>query len=66
LSPTLRSPTFAVSPLRLIVVSGVTLIVRVQPSSVFSSIVEPSIFVIVIPRWPTPRRRRTHRAHDRP
>ena len=40
-SPTLRSPTAIVVPARVMVVSLVTVIVRVQPSSVLSERFEP-------------------------
>src|SRR5438132_1678652 len=49
-SPTLRSPAAAAAPPFMIVVDGVTVIVRVHPSSVLSAIRDPSIAVIVM--WP--------------
>ena len=47
-SPTLRSPTLAGAPPRVIVVLSVTLTVRVQPSAVLSATLEPLTAVIVI------------------
>ena len=56
-SPTLRSPSATVSPLFEYVVPLSTVIVRVQPSAVFSEMLLPEVAVIVIPPkpWPKPR-----------
>src|SRR3954468_14268452 len=53
-SPTARSPRPMVAPPFVIVVESVTLIVRVQPSSVLREREEPSMAVIVMSRKPTP------------
>src|SRR5439155_26441081 len=63
-SPTFRSPTAIVWPPFVIVVPDVTVIVRVQPSTVLSETFEPSIAVIVI--WPKPPRNPPSPSFPRP
>ena len=53
-SPTARSPRAIVAPPLVMVVESVTVIVRVQPSSVLSEMVEPSMAVMVMSWNPMP------------